>query len=77
MLKSIRDTSLFFNSNFESGNLKEVERVSEHEYNLLLNYDTNTTIYTQWYYFSVMNVKAGNSYKFNLVNLVKEDSSYT
>lgn len=76
MLKSVRETSLFFNSNFESGNLQEVERVSEHEYNLVLTYDTNTTIYTQWYYFAVMNVKGGNSYKFNICNLVKEESSY-
>jgi len=46
MLKSVRDSSLFFNSDFESGNLAEVERVSEHEYNLVLSYDTNTTNYS-------------------------------
>jgi hypothetical protein len=76
MLKQVRETSLFFNGSFESGNLHEVERVSEGEYNLVLSYDTSTTMYTQWYYFSVLNVKAGCSFKFNLVNMVKDDSSY-
>ena len=76
-MKQVKDTAIFFNGCFESGNLQEVERVNEFEYNLLLSYDTSTTMYTQWYYFSVLNLKAGESYKFNLVNMVKEESSYS
>jgi len=42
----VKESSVFFNSNFESGNLKEVERLSECEYNLFLNEDFNTPMYT-------------------------------
>ena len=57
----IRDSTLFFNSRFESGNLREVEKVHEFEYNLYLNFDFNTLNYTQWFYFSIRNIKKGKS----------------
>jgi hypothetical protein len=41
-----------------------------------LKYDYGTTVYTQWYYFMCANVKAGANYKFNIINLIKPDSSY-
>ena len=83
------DSTLFFNSWFESGNLCEVERISDLEYNLYLNFDFNSLNYSQWYYFAVRNIKKGNivenlicdilgfTYKFNIVNLQKDDSSYS
>lgn len=60
IIKQVKDTSIFFNSWFESGNLREVEKVSDTEYNLYLNFDFNTLNYTQWYYYSVRNFKKGN-----------------
>lgn len=45
-IKSARSPQLFFNSRFESGNLREVEQVTEVEYNLYLNFDFNTSNYT-------------------------------
>jgi hypothetical protein len=60
MYRVVKDSTLFFNSKFESGNLREVEKISESEYNLYLNFDFNTLNYTQWYYFSVRNIKKGN-----------------
>lgn len=59
VIRNIKDCSLFFNSRFESGNLKEVEKVNDLEYNLYMNFDYNTLNYTQWYYFSVRNIKKG------------------
>jgi len=59
ILSEIKENSIFFNSQFESGNLKEVEKVNDLEYNLYLNYDFNTDNYTQWYYFSIRNLKKG------------------
>lgn len=38
--------------------------------------DYNTTSYTQWYYFRITNIKRGVSYKFNIVNLIKPDSTF-
>lgn len=89
LIKSIKECTLFFNSWFESGNLREVEKISDLEYNLYLNYDFNTLNYTQWYYFSVKNLKKGKwvfitfkirigfTYKFNIMNLQKDESSYS
>ena len=57
-------------------------------YNLYLNFDFNTLNYTQWYYFSIRNIRKGKiylqskspaigyTYTFNIMNLQKEDSSY-
>ena len=55
---------------------------------MYLNFDFNTLNYTQWYYFSVRNIKKGNSkyafyghlgytYKFNIMNLQKDESLYS
>jgi len=40
------ESTLIFDSRFESGNLRKAIRVSDIEYNLLLEYDTETTTYT-------------------------------
>jgi hypothetical protein len=70
------DTTLVFESRFESGNLRRAVQVGEDEYDLILKYDYGTTNYTQWFYFSVKNTRKDVRYKFNIINLVKPDSSY-
>lgn len=40
------DSTLIFESRFESGNLRRAVKIGEHEYNLILKYDHNTTTYT-------------------------------
>ncbi|MFN7881065.1 MAG: M14-type cytosolic carboxypeptidase [bacterium] len=42
----------------------------------MLKYDHNTTNYTQWFYFKISNVKKYVTYKFNIVNLMKPESSF-
>lgn len=41
-----------FDSRFECGNLLYAYRVNENEYDLVLQNDTNTKGYNQWFYFS-------------------------
>ena len=72
----VPDESLRFDSKFESGNLKKAVQVSDHEYNLYLEFDTETLGYTQWFYFSVSNKKNRPSVRFNIQNFVKYDSLY-
>ena len=48
----------------------------EFEYDLILKPDYNTRGNTQWYYFRVSNTKAGKTYRFNIINLMKPDSLY-
>jgi len=67
---------LVFESRFESGNLQKAIKVGPYEYDLYLKNDYGTTGYTQWYYFKVSNTRAERTYRFNIVNLIKPDSSY-
>jgi hypothetical protein len=66
---NIKDTTIFFNSRFESGNLREVDKISEFEYNCFVNFDFNSTVYSQWFYFSVRNIGKNKTFKFNICNL--------
>ena len=45
------DVTLLFESKFESGNLYLAQKVSDSEYNLLMQNDINTNGHTQWFYF--------------------------
>ena len=68
-IREVTDKTLFFNAQFESGNLREVERIKDGEYNLFLNFDHNTLNYSQWYFFSVRNIGKGHTVRFNINNL--------
>lgn len=70
------DTTLVFESRFESGNLRRAIQVYEHEYDLILRPDINTRGHTQWFYFAIRNARRGVRYKLNIINLVKPDSLY-
>ena len=70
------DHTLIFESRFESGNLRRAVKIGDYEYNLILKYDHMTTAFTQWFFFRIQNVKKFATYKFNIVNLVKPESSY-
>lgn len=85
-LDTVTDESVFFNSKFESGNLRqafkvpptEQSEVGLSEYNLYLTEDTNTdTSLTQWFYFSVHNLKSANKVRLHIMNLMKDDSLYS
>lgn len=75
-LTDAQDTTLVFESRFESGNLRRVIQIREHEYDLILKPDYNTRGNTQWYYFSISNTKAGVNYRLNIINMIKPDSLY-
>jgi hypothetical protein len=107
--QNIRGTDLFFNSQFESGNLKQVfivpqesdfkdiledemvipskdqhdppqqseQQKQQSEFNLFLQEDTcSDGQRTQWFYFSVMNIRAKTESTFNIVNMTKSESSF-
>ena len=44
---------------------------------MILKYDYGTTNYTQWFYFRVGNTRKDVTYKFNIINLIKNESSYS
>ncbi|XP_053143449.1 cytosolic carboxypeptidase 2 isoform X2 [Hemicordylus capensis] len=76
-LKDSEDPILLFESRFESGNLQKAVRVGKYEYELTLRTDLYTSKHTQWYYFRVQNTRKDVSYRFTIVNLMKDKSLYS
>ncbi|XP_078539292.1 cytosolic carboxypeptidase 4 isoform X2 [Lissotriton helveticus] len=68
--------SLQFYSKFESGNLRKVIQVRRFEYDLIMNADVNTNQHHQWFYFEVSAIRAGISYRFNVINCEKDNSQF-
>ncbi|XP_055899492.1 cytosolic carboxypeptidase 2-like isoform X28 [Biomphalaria glabrata] len=75
-LESENDTTLIFESRFESGNLGKAVQVGERDYELWLRHDLYTNKHTQWFYFRVSNTRADVEYRFTIVNFMKSDSLY-
>ena len=53
-----------------------MSKVTDDEYNLLLQNDINTTGYSQWFFFKVSNTHKDMKIKFNILNMYKESSLY-
>jgi hypothetical protein len=85
----IVDDSFQFDSHFESANLHTVFRIltyqeatssglsfKYHNYDLFMHNDLFTSGNTQWFYFKISNLKAGQIATFNLKNFRKSDSLF-
>ena len=55
--KDENDQTLLFESRFESENLLCTFKIEEKNYQLVLQNDTNTTGYLQWFFFLFQNKK--------------------
>ena len=76
-LKDKNDTTLIFESRFESGNLLCAFRTEdENSYQLYLQNDTNTSGYIQWFFFRVSNTKKGRKVNFNIINMLRKTCIY-
>lgn len=53
-----------------------MEKLHEYEYNCYVNFDFNSSTFSQWFFFSVRNIGKGRSYKFNIMNLQKDESCF-
>ncbi|XP_068595948.1 cytosolic carboxypeptidase 2-like [Brachionichthys hirsutus] len=71
------DFTLEFESRFESGNLQKAVQVGIYDYELTLQTDMYTKKHTQWFYFRVRNTKAGVTFRFTIINLMKSSSLYS
>ena len=65
------DQTLIFESRFESGNLLATYKISECNYQLVVQNDTNTNGYSQWFFDRVTGARKGTNVNFNLINLMK------
>lgn len=74
--RSPEDTTLVFESRFESGNLRRATQIYSFEYDLILRWDINTRGNIQWYYFSFSNTRKNQKYVFNIINMLKPNSLY-
>ncbi|CAF3922036.1 unnamed protein product [Rotaria sp. Silwood2] len=76
-IRNSEDTTVLFESRFESGNLMKAVQVGEFEYELYLRYDLYTKRNTQWFYFRLQNIRANKRYRFTIVNFFKPTSLYS
>ncbi|NXF54561.1 CBPC2 carboxypeptidase, partial [Oceanites oceanicus] len=76
-LEGPQDTTLLFESRFESGNLQKAVKVGPFEYVLTLRPDLYTAKHTQWFYFRVQNTRRDPLYRFTIANLAKPKSLYS
>ena len=67
--------TLVFDSKFESGNLHKSVKITDYEYMLYLQSDSNTSDQNHWYYFSVINPRK-TSINFKITNMLKKDVLY-
>lgn len=71
-----------FDSNFESGNLDFVGKVSENEYDMIMRLDSNSRSHQQWFYFSIdckdvrRRSTKGETIKINILNFTKPNTLY-
>ncbi|KAJ3371048.1 Cytosolic carboxypeptidase 2 [Kappamyces sp. JEL0680] len=70
------DSTLLFESHFESGNLSKATKIEEFTYELTVRRDYETAGHTQWFYFRIDNVVSGIDYTFKICNLMKPKSLY-
>ncbi|NXO32691.1 CBPC2 carboxypeptidase, partial [Cisticola juncidis] len=75
-LEGPQDTTLLFESRFESGNLQKAIKVGPYEYVLMLRPDLYTAKHTQWFYFRVQNTRQGPLYRFTIANMAKPKSLF-
>ncbi|KAL9850790.1 LOW QUALITY PROTEIN: cytosolic carboxypeptidase 2 [Geothlypis trichas] len=71
-LEGPQDTTLLFESRFESGNLQKATKVGPYEYVLMLRPDLYTAKHTQWFYFRVQNTRQEPLYRFTIANMAKQ-----
>ncbi|NWZ81161.1 CBPC2 carboxypeptidase, partial [Poecile atricapillus] len=75
-LEGPQDTTLLFESRFESGNLQKAIKVGPYEYVLTLRPDLYTAKHMQWFYFRVQNTRQEPLYRFTIANMAKHKSLY-
>ena len=68
---------LYFDSDFESGNLDFAVRVKPDEYDLYMRVDPNTRGHLQWFNFKIQNKEFTGKIKFNILNFTKKSSLFT
>jgi len=68
---------LSFSACFECGNLALAKSDTPTQYTLLLDFDVNTSGYTQWFYYGVRGGTKGLRVTFKIVNLSKADSHFS
>ena len=66
------NNSINFNNSINMNNTDNIEK-----YELFLHNDTNTSGYTQWFFFRVSNVKKGKTLNFNIMNFLRKTTKYS
>ena len=68
-------STIQFESRFESGNLFAAYQINDNNYQLVLQNDTNTNGYNQWFFFKVMSNEK-KTINFNIINMSQRYSLF-
>ena len=70
------DDTIKDNSNIIN-NMINIKSKKIEKYELFLHNDTNTSGYTQWFFFRVSNIKKGKTINFNIMNFLRKTTKYS
>ena len=73
----ISSNSLNFNNSINIINLNNNNSDEIEKFELFLHNDTNTSGYTQWFFFRVSNVKKGKTLNLNIMNFLRKTTKYS
>lgn len=75
--QSTSDTTLRFDSRFESGNLSTATLIAPDTYHAVIEYDHNNSGSCQWFYFQITNVRKDIKYMFYISGFHKNNGVFT
>ena len=74
---NIINSNANINNSTDNNSFDEVKNEEIEKYELFLHNDTNTSGYTQWFFFRVSNTKKGKTVNLNIMNLLRKRTKYS
>ena len=71
-----QDSTLGFESRFDSGNLKYAIKTGKYDYDLFISEDVGNAQKSNWFFFKIYNTRRDQLYTFSICNLNKKDNMF-
>ena len=74
---NIINSNANINNSLDNSTINGVKNEEIEKYELFLHNDTNTSGYTQWFFFRVSNTKKGKTVNLNIMNFLRKSTKYS
>ena len=74
---NIINSNTNINNSLDNSTINGVKNEEIEKYELFLHNDTNTSGYTQWFFFRVSNTKKGKTVNLNIMNFLRKSTKYS